>query len=150
MPPKAPQKFVFLDPVTKPGRTAKARREVRSHVTAEQHRNRKYQERKESEAFRARAQAEYERLQREEEEKEKVGEEPFDELLPVVSTSADLSNPLNAAFRGGTLAFQLYILNDPANHVGRILQSLGTDALTVLVSIISAALVIDSSRTYNA
>lgn len=141
MPPKAPPVFVFLDPVNRPSaaRSAKARKVVRSHVTAQQHRSRKHQEKQESEAFRARQRAELEKLQREEERghdgEHNNDEEHFDELLPVVSPSSDLSNPLTAAFRGGTLAFQLYILNDPANNVGKILNGLGTDALTVLVNI---------------
>lgn len=139
MPNKAPPVFRFLDPVNQPSasRTAKQRRDVRSHVTAQQHRSRRHKSRQAIEASRARQKAGSEKSQQENQLKAKQAEnqdeEPFDELLPRISHSADLSNPLAAAFRGGSLAFQLYILNDPANNVGRILNFLGTDALSVLV-----------------
>lgn len=60
-------------------------------------------------------------------------DEEYDQLLPIISPSADLSNPSIAAFRRGTLAFQLFVLNDPSNDIGKILQDLHIDALSVVV-----------------
>lgn len=133
MPPRpAPTVFRFLDPTNEPlqGKDAKVRKQIRSHVTAQQHRSRRYQSHQAIEAARAKRR-EAASLK---EQGESQGEaEEVDEVLPVVSSSSDLTHPAIAAFSQGSLAFQLYILNDPENKVGKILNGIGMNALTVLV-----------------
>lgn len=124
--PTAPKVFKFLDPVQvhSQGKSAKVQKQIRSHVTTQQHRSRRYQDHYLKEEKR-KASSKPERNQ--------DPEDDVEEVLPIVSPSADLSSPLTAAFSGGSLAFQLYILHDPANNVGKILNDLGLDAMTVVV-----------------
>lgn len=129
MAPKVPPAFLFLDPIDRPGSSDKALKKARSHLTAHQHQRRKIQE---TEAFGASGPRR--RSVKGLAGKEK--EESFHQRKIAILQSADLSDPLTAAFRGGSLAFQLYILDDPANTVGRILNGLGTDAISVLVIIL--------------
>lgn len=139
----------FLDPVDNPsaGKTAKVRKEVRSHATTQWHYRKREEERIAWEAeYEAQSHLDQSLVpsitkQDEEAELQHFPEEVEQDLpnnLPehfIKSTSIDLFNPLIAPFRDGSLAFQLFVLNDPSHKVGSICNALGTDAITVLVGL---------------
>jgi hypothetical protein len=131
--------YTFLDPVARPnqGKSAKVRKQIRSHVTTRQHRAKRHESyRQDAEISTARYQAAIKhnhRLYQEEGEKEAEEEDTINAVLPLVSTSADLFSPLTAAFSNGSSAFQHNILHDPQNTIGKSLTSLGLDAMTVIV-----------------
>ena len=106
--------------------SALVRRQVRSHVTELQHRKKN-----ENKTSRVRFAHDFKtKTKSKSREKQKThGKERIE--LPSI---ADLTNPLAAAFARGTLAFQLYTLNDSENVVGKILSHMGTDALGLLAS----------------
>lgn len=154
MPIKEPLVFCFLDPLTQPSasRSTKFRKEVRSHVTAQQHRRRRLGERQGIAASRLKETAELsksgnnrqkqesdgevkkeEEAEGGEEEVEEGRKHPFDAHLPLVPFTADLLNPLTNSYQNGSLAFQLAILDDSSNVIARVLEDLGTNALSTLV-----------------
>lgn len=167
--------FIFTEPMSRPSarKSAKAKKEVRSHVTTIQHRRRKQQQQqqqkqqerlvvetarqREEEAERSLPETTSELVKRErgKEVYVVVGEGGSEEesppppaspsqsqpvasanqiLTPNISTSADLFNPLTSPFRDGSLALQLFLLDDSSNHVMTTLSDLGTDLPSVMVS----------------
>lgn len=169
--------FCFLAPLDKPfaGNSAKVRKEVRSHVTKQQHRTRKHQE---DESRRARFEARTDLQQsltpsveiKEGFQKDEfpprateLGEEGVGgtggkegaldrssptsassptsscsaQVNPIASSSADLFNPLVAAYRDGSLACQLYILDDPTNSIGSVLRNMEVDMRDAFVRLFS-------------
>ncbi|SMQ48810.1 unnamed protein product [Zymoseptoria tritici ST99CH_3D7] len=139
--------FVFLDPVNKPstGKSAKFRISVRSHVTLRQHRVRRLQEKFASATSGSQGRGDQAIIRLDEKTPQDAAAKGTDlfkleQTRPIVTTSADLTNASIAALRTGSLAFRLYILNEPSNDIGDILNDVEIDAISVINSYIQDSL----------
>lgn len=125
-------------------RSENVRKLVRSHVTTQQH----DRQRQKCDASRwlishaHQPQADEECEEIGEREEDMVDDESVRRLTESAASSClsrTSSNPYDKAFSQGTVAFQVFALDDQANTTGITLSKLRTDASTVLVSVIIVA-----------